>query len=53
MPEIKESHLEEELADAVEDLLSCTELNMDDMEQETREAIARALRVLEARQPKV
>jgi len=53
MTEIKESHLEEELADALQHLLICTELNLDDMEQETRDAIQQALQVLDARQPKV
>jgi len=53
MTEIKESHLEEELADALQHLLTCTELNLDDMERETRDAIQQALQVLDARQPKV
>ena len=48
--DIKESHLEEELADALEQLLRCTELNLDAMEPETREAIQNAQLVLEARQ---
>ena len=39
--DIKESHLEEELADALEELLSCCELNMDNMEPATLKAIAR------------
>jgi len=50
--EFKESHLEEELADVVEQLLECTELNMDDMEPGTREAIARAASVLADIRPK-
>lgn len=51
-PRIKQSHLEEELADTMERLLDCTELNLDDMEPETREAIEDARQVLAARETK-
>lgn len=50
--DIKESHLEEELADALEALLGCAELNMDDMEKDTRTAIQRARLALGTRHVK-
>lgn len=51
-PRIKQSHLEEELADTLQRLLDSTELNLDNMEPETREAINHARQVLAAREPK-
>lgn len=50
--EIKEPHLEEELSASLRRLLECSELNMDDMEPETREAIAHAETVLAHVRPK-
>ncbi len=48
----RQPHVELGLLDAFELLLNCTELNMDDLEPETTEAIARAQQVLGRIRPK-
>lgn len=45
-PAIKESHLEEELADALQALLDCPDLNLDELETVTLEARRQAEHVL-------